>query len=58
MARLLGISQPTYVQKELGNRPFTQWEIERLLKTFRKKYEEIFAPAERRVNLRDIAWKD
>ena len=41
-AERLGISAVAYGQKENGIRPFTHWEIEKLLFLFNKGYEEMF----------------
>lgn len=42
MAKKLGISLATYIEKENGHWPFDIWEAERIMGIFGKKFEEIF----------------
>jgi len=48
LAKKLGISYSAYIQKENGFRPFTQWEIERLLIVLNTTYDNVFIKEEKR----------
>lgn len=42
MAKMLGISKESYYRKEVGRSRFTEDEINKILKHFNVKYEDIF----------------
>ena len=48
MAKILGIGQSTYTQKENGLYPFTEWEVKRLVEFFNTAYEDIFGSSFKR----------
>lgn len=42
LAEKIGISTPTYIDKENGKRPFNLFEIKKMLQIFNCKFEDIF----------------
>ena len=53
IAKKLGISHTSYCQKENGFRPFTLWEVERILLLVGRTFEEVFARTTGRIYLED-----